>query len=128
MSLKERLTRKAAASTKKAEPRTNPEIDAKLNLFIADNPKLLEYYEAQPKEQLVRKLMLGKMNRNEYASRRDQEVMQWVEQHPDIKARVEQRVKNVPEANRQRAFVNAARNIMVQHTMENRAPRTGISV
>ncbi|MDR1282166.1 MAG: hypothetical protein LBK99_15300 [Opitutaceae bacterium] len=130
MSLKERLSRNtsAAPATKKAEPRINPEIDARLNQFIEDNPKLLEYYQQQSREQLVRKLMLTKMNRNEYASRRDLEVMDWLNEHPEIKTRVEARVKNVPAENRPRAFVNAAKSAMIQHTMENRAPRTGISV
>jgi hypothetical protein len=90
-------------------PRVNPEIDAKINKFIQENPDLYGYYQELPKEQLIRKLMLGKMQRSETTQRRNQEIAEWVEQHPEIKTKVEERIRNVPEANRQRAFINAAR-------------------
>ena len=90
-------------------PRVNPEIDAKLNQFIQENPDLFGYYQQLPKEHLIRKLMLGKMQRSETTQRRNHEIEEWVEQHPEIKSKVEERIRNVPEANRQRAFLNAAR-------------------
>ncbi len=90
-------------------PRVNPEIDAKINRFIQENPDLYGYYQELPKEQLIRKLMLGKMQRSETTQRRNQEVVAWVEEHPEIKAKVEERIRNVPEASRQRAFINAAK-------------------
>ncbi len=99
------------ADKKAQEPtlRRNPEIDAKLDTFIAENPKLLEYYNALTKDELVRKLMLGKMERAEYRQGRNTEIKAWVEEHPEIKARIEERIRNVPEANRERAFINAAK-------------------
>jgi hypothetical protein len=89
--------------------RRNPEIDAKLDTFIGENPKLIEYYNGHSKEELIRKLMLGKMQRSEYANGRNEEVKAWVEEHPEIKARIEERLRNVPAANRERAFINAAK-------------------
>lgn len=89
--------------------RVNPEIDAKLNRFIQENPDLHSYYNGFSKEQLIRKLMLGKMQKGEYSQRRNQEIAQWVEEHPEVKSRVEERIRNVPTENRQRAFINAAK-------------------
>jgi hypothetical protein len=89
--------------------RVNPEIDAKLNRFIQENPDLYGYYNGLSKEQLIRKAMLGKMQKGEYSQRRNQEIAEWVEQHPDIKTKVEERIRNVPAENRQRAFINAAK-------------------
>ena len=89
--------------------RVNPEIDAKLNRFIQENPDLHSYYNGLSKEQLIRKLMLGKMQKGEYSQRRNQEIAQWVEEHPEVKSRVEERIRNVPAENRQRAFINAAK-------------------
>ena len=89
--------------------RVNPEIDAKLNRFIQENPDLHGYYNGLSKEQLIRKLMLGKMQKGEYSQRRNQEIAQWVEEHPEVKARVEERIRNVPTENRERAFINAAK-------------------
>lgn len=89
--------------------RVNPEIDAKLNRFIQENPDLHGYYNGLSKEQLIRKVMLGKMQKGEYSQRRNQEIAEWVEQHPEIKSKVEERIRNVPAENRQRAFINAAK-------------------
>lgn len=117
--------KQAVAEKKAQEPtiRTNPEIDAKIDEFIKENPKLLEYYQGLPKEVLIRKLILGKMQRAGYANQRNQEIIAWVEENPDIKAKIEARVKNVPEANRQRAFITAAKTEAMNQTVK---PSQGI--
>ena len=53
--------------------------------------------------------MLGKMQRAEYSNGRNEEIRVWVEEHPEIKTKVEERIRNVPAENRQRAFINAAK-------------------
>lgn len=117
-SLKDRVAEKRA---EESTLRRNPEVDAKLDQFIADNPRLLESYQRLSKDELIRKLMLRKMNQREVRQGRNAEILAWVDENPDIKARIEAQVKNVPEANRQRAFVNAARLEAQQQGM--RAPR-----
>ncbi|MGH7995675.1 MAG: hypothetical protein ACREFX_04910 [Opitutaceae bacterium] len=99
----------AEKKAQEATVRVNPEIDAKLNRFIQENPDLHGYYNGLSKEQLIRKLVLGKMQKGEYSQRRNQEIAEWVDQNPDIKNRVEERIRNVPAENRQRAFINAAK-------------------
>ena len=120
MSLKQQVAEKKA---KEPTIRTNPEIDAKIDEFIKENPKLLEYYQELPKEQLIRKLVLGKMQRAGYANQRNEEIIAWVGEHPEIKAKIEARVKNVPEANRQRAFLTAAKTEAMNQTVK---PSQGI--
>ncbi|AWI08312.1 hypothetical protein M2447_001137 [Ereboglobus sp. PH5-10] len=115
MSLKQAIADKKAREN--TEQRINPEVDAKLTKYISDNPKLYQYYNDLTKEQLIRKLMLGKMQRNDYTQQRDQEIVKWVEQNPDIKAKVEERIKNVPAENRQRAFVRVAKDEAMRQTM-----------
>ena len=103
---------KPTSADKKAPETTlrrNPEIDAKLDKFIGENPGLREYYQGLGKDELIRKLMLGKMQRSEYTNSRNSEIRSWVEEHPEIKAKIEARIRNVPAANRERAFVNAAK-------------------
>jgi len=113
------LSEEVAKRKKAQEPtlRRNPEIDAKLDRFIQENSKLREYYEALPKEELIRKLMLGKMQRADYAETRNNEIRAWVEENPEIQKRIEDRIRNVPEANRQRAFINAAKQEAMNQTM-----------
>src|SRR5882762_7417695 len=87
--LKEEVAkRKAQESTL----RRNPEIDAKLDKFIGENPKLVEYYQGLGKDELIRKLMLGKMQKAEYANGRNQEIRTWVDEHPEIKQKIEERI------------------------------------
>lgn len=115
---------KQQVADKKAQESTlrrNPEIDAKLDQFIRENPKLLASYQALSKDDLIRKLMLKKMNQHQFREGRNAEVLEWVEGNPDIKAKIEAQVRNVPEANRQRAFVNAAKIEAQNQAM--RAPR-----
>ena len=107
------------ADKKAQEPtlRRNPEIDAKLDKFIGENPRLVEYYNALSKDDLVRKLMLGKMQRSEYSNGRNGEIKAWVEEHPEVKSRIEERIRNVPEGNRERAFLNAAKTEAMKQTV-----------
>ena len=111
--------KQAVADKKAQEPtlRRNPEIDAKLDRFIQENPKLLEYYQGLSKEELIRKQMLGKMQRSEYTNGRNEEIKAWVEEHPDIKSKIEERIRNVPAANRERAFINAAKTEAMNQTV-----------
>ena len=111
--------KQAVADKKAQEPtlRKNPEIDAKLDKFIAENPKLLEYYSGLSKDDLIRKQMLGKMQRSEYTNGRNEEIKAWVEEHPEIKSKIEERIRNVPEANRERAFINTAKTEAMNQTV-----------
>jgi hypothetical protein len=111
--------RQAVADKKAQEPalRRNPEIDAKLDRFIQENSKLREFYQGLSKEDLIRKLMLAKMQRSEYTNGRNQEIRAWVEEHPEIKAKIEERIRNVPEAKRERAFLNAAKTEAMNQTV-----------
>ena len=117
--------KQAVAEKKAQEPalRRNPEIDAKLDKFIGENPKLIEYYNGLSKDELIRKLMLGKMQKAEYSNGRNEEIRAWVEEHPEIKAKIEERLRNVPEANRERAFINAAKTEAMNQTVRSNGIR-----
>jgi len=117
---------KQAVAERKAQEaalRRNPEIDAKLDRFIQENPKLREYYDGLSKDDLIRKLMLGKMQRAEYANGRNEEIKAWVEEHPEVKTKIEERLRNVPAANRERAFINAAKTEAQNQAMRLSGPR-----
>jgi hypothetical protein len=117
---------KQAVAERKAQEaalRRNPEIDAKLDRFIQENPKLREYYEGLSKDDLIRKLMLGKMQRAKYANGRNEEIKAWVEEHHEVKTKIEERLRNVPAANRERAFINAAKTEAQNQAMRPSGPR-----
>ena len=100
------------AAKKKAvsqDPPRNAELDAKIDAFIKENRELYERINGYSKEYLVRQKMLALMESRSYRNARNQEVLEWVEQNPEIKARVAERVRHVPEDRRQGAFLNVAK-------------------
>lgn len=91
--IKNRTAAAAAAAVQPAQPtqqtpRINPEIDAQLDRFIASNTKLYEHYLAQPKERLARKLMLGRMQKEQIAEKSHQRLLNWAQQDPKLMARI----------------------------------------
>jgi multidrug efflux pump subunit AcrA (membrane-fusion protein) len=121
MSLGDEIAKRKAQERADAARRANPEIEARLDQFIAKNPVLQERYNAISKEELVRELMLARMERAEVTVRRNRELEQWVNENPDIVAKVEQRVKNLAGENRHRAAVKIAKTEPVNRSI--RAPR-----
>ena len=53
--------------------------------------------------------MLQKMGYQEYRAGRNAEIRSWVEEQPEIKAKIEERVRNVPAEKRELASINAAK-------------------
>ena len=48
---------------------------------------------------------------------RNAEIRAWVEEHPEVKERIEARIRNVPPQNRERAFINAAKSEAMNQTV-----------
>ena len=44
-------------------------------------------------------------------------TMAWVEEHPQIRSNIKERIRNVPEAIRERAFINAAKTEAMNQTV-----------
>ncbi|MBL9207336.1 MAG: hypothetical protein JNN01_19810 [Opitutaceae bacterium] len=103
------LKQQVADKKQKSALKRTPENDAKLDQFIAQNPKLHEYYGGFTKEELIRKLMMKKMRGSEYRAGDNAELRTWVEEQPGLKAKIEERIRNVPATNREQAFINVAR-------------------
>ena len=94
-------------------PKVNEEIDQKIDAFIRQNPKLFEYYNNLPKERLVRNAMLNRLNEAErkekYQARQRSALEDWVNERPEIKARIVAQLDKVPAEKIPGAFVNLAK-------------------
>ena len=114
-SLKEAIAAKKAAQ----EPtlRRNPEIDAKLDRFIGENPDLREYYEKLSKDELIRKLMLGKMQRSDYANGHDAEIRPGSRSIPRSGRRSKRASGTCRRKTVKRAFINAAKSEAMNQTV-----------
>ena len=108
MSLAEQIAKKKAEERLAAARRADPDLEAKLDKFIRENPRMREQLTAMSTDELIRRLMSAKMGRAETVLRRNGQLEQWVTENPDIVAKVEQRIKNLAGENRQRTTVKIA--------------------
>lgn len=94
-------------------PKENAEINAKIDAFAAANPKLVEYYKNLPRERLERVALKNRMEEAErkqaYQERQVDKLKEWVSDRPDVAAKIDKLLKNVPSEKQTGAFVNIAR-------------------
>jgi len=109
---------KKTASPSTKAPRENPEINAKIDAYIAENPKLVERLEGYSKDRLVRMHVLNHVDREESINRSIQN--EW-KNNPEKKTALETLVSHMPAEKREAAMINLARQAKVQ---ENRAKRS----
>jgi hypothetical protein len=107
--------------------RDNPEINAKIDEYIKQNPKHWSYIQSMPPERMARALVLNEVQRRDRTQNMRKGIMRKLEQDPELKQAYQTLVKNLPEDQREQAMVNIA-----ARTMRNIAPRqvqkTGVKV
>jgi hypothetical protein len=107
--------------------RDNPEINAKIDEYIKQNPKHWSYIQSMPPERMARALVLNEMQRRDRTQNMRKGILRKLEQDPELKQAYQTLVKNLPEDQREQAMVNIA-----ARTMRNIAPRqvqkTGVKV
>ncbi|HTQ29629.1 MAG TPA: hypothetical protein VMI53_00325 [Opitutaceae bacterium] len=120
MSLADEVAKRKAQERADAAHRSNPELQARLDKFIAENPALYAHYNAMSKEELVQRQMRAKMQREnaEMVVRRNRELEQWVNENPEIVAKVEAHIKNKAAENRERPSIKIAKTKLVKQGMQ----------
>ena len=116
MSLEDALKKKRQTE-QKAGINHRPEIDAKIDTFIAENPEVYQKLQEYTKEDLVRKRILDMVNANERREGYSAEMRHYVEQNPEIKRDVERRISKLPESQREGAFTRIAKTVIAAHSM-----------
>ena len=95
----------AAGSPKPStSDKKNPEIDARLTAYIANNQGCYDWYIKQDKTLLARKLMLHRMNRSESFAKKVDALREVVDASPDLKTRVEAALAKLAPEKRPEAF------------------------
>jgi hypothetical protein len=113
----------ATAAKKPAGPKINPEVDAKIDEFIAKNQGLYDHYMAQDKTVLARKLMLNRMRISESMDTKVNALREVVDSNPELKARVDATMARIPAEKRGQAFRNIAQAAIADQAVA--AQRTG---
>ena len=86
-----------AAPTDQPTFRTNPEVDAKIDTYIKDNPKYWAYVQAMPRERLERTVVLNEVRELDRQHRMREGLMKRIDSNPALKHAYETLVKDLPD-------------------------------
>jgi len=89
--------------------RTNPEVEAKIDAYIKENPKYWNYLQAMPRERLERTVVLNEVRQLDRQQRMRDGIMKRINASPELKQAYETLVKNVPEEQREEVMTQIAR-------------------
>ena len=88
------------ASSTSADPttyRTNPEVEAKIDAYIKENPKHWTYLQGMPRDRLERTVVLNEVRQLDRIQRIRDGLMKEINNNPELKQAYETLLKNVPE-------------------------------
>jgi thioester reductase-like protein len=89
--------------------RINPEVEAKIDSYIKENPKYWNYLHAMPRDRLERTVVLNEVRQIDRQQRMREGIMNRINASPELKQAYETLVKNVPEEQREEVMTQLAR-------------------
>lgn len=98
----------AAAPADQPIYRSNPEVDAKIDAYIKENPKYWAYVQDMPRERLERSAVLNEVQKLERQQKMRDGIMKRINSNPEMKTAFETLVKNVPEEQRENVMMQIA--------------------
>jgi hypothetical protein len=98
-----------AAPTDTPTFRNNPEVDAKIDAYIKDNPKYWAYVQAMPRDRLERTVVLNEVRELDRQQRIREGVLKQINQRPELKRAYDLLVKDLPEDQREAVIAQLAR-------------------
>lgn len=92
--------------------RENAQVNAKIDEYIKANPKHWDYIQSLPPERMARALVLNEVQKQERTQKMREGIVRKLEQDPELKQAYQNRVKNLPEDQREQAMINIAARTM----------------
>jgi hypothetical protein len=89
--------------------RTNPDVEAKIDAYIKDNPKHWAYLQGMPRDRLERSVVLNEVRQVERQQRMRDGLMKRINADPKLKQAYETLVKDVPEDQREEVMTQMHR-------------------
>ena len=89
--------------------RSNPEVDAKIDSYIKENPKYWAYVQGMPRERMERTLVLNEVRELDRQQRMREAVLKQINKSPALKTAYETLVKDLPEEQREGVITQLAR-------------------
>lgn len=98
-----------AAPTDQPTFRTNPEVDAKIDAYIRENPKYWTYVQGMPRERLERTVVLNEVREVDRQQRIREGVLKQINRNPEMKRAYDLLVKDLPEDQKEGVIAQIAR-------------------
>lgn len=118
-------TKSQSGEADTAEPqfKENPQVNARIDEFIKNNPKQWEYIQSMPPERMARALVLNEVQKLDRREKMREGVLTKLDQNPEMKEHIQGLVKHLPEDQREDAMVSiAARTMRAVKPKETQAP------
>ena len=87
----------ASAPAETPTYRINPEVEAKIDAHIKENPKYWNYVQTMPRERLERTVVLNEVRELDRQQRIREGVLKQINQNPELKRAYDLLVKDLPE-------------------------------
>ncbi len=117
----------SAAPSDQPTYRQNPEVDAKIDSYIKENPKYWAYVQSMPRERIERTLVLNEVREVERQHRMREGMLKQINSSPALKAAYETLVKDLPEEQRETVMAQIARQAK-RAVARSQNPQQGVSV
>lgn len=98
-----------AAPTDTHNFRKHPEVDAKIDAYIKENPKYWAYVQAMPRERLERTVVLNEVRELDRQQRIRDGLLKQIDRNPELKQAYERLVKGLPEEQKDVVIAQMAR-------------------
>jgi hypothetical protein len=108
----------ANAGNPPAQFRDNPEINAKIDAYIKNNPKEWAYIQSMPPVRMARTIVLQAVNKVERQERVRTSILRKLDENPELKAAYQTLVKNLPADQQEKMMAN-----LVMRTSRSLTPR-----
>lgn len=89
--------------------RSNPEVDAKIDAHIKENPKYWAYIQAMPRDRLERTVVLNEVRELDRQQRMREGIMKQIDRNPEMKKAYDILVKDLPEDQKEVVITQLAR-------------------
>lgn len=107
--------------------RENPQVNAKIDAYIHNNPEDWKRIQAMPPERMARALVLAEIRNIERREKMNQGILSKLDENPELKERIEAMVKHLPEDQREKMKVSFASQLMRAERPKQK-PSSGVKV
>lgn len=109
---KPRTESDAAAQEGQPQFKENPQVNARIDEYIKNNPKFWNYVQSMPPDRMARALVLVEIQKHDRTEKMRAGILRKLDENPEMKASIQNMVKNMPAEQREQAMISIARQSM----------------